>query len=307
MKKLLFIALVFCITQLKSQTIVTPSICMATTDTASNNNIIYWDKTPYTHVDSFIVYRETMNNVFSRIGAQPYTALSKFKDTARSVGPANGDPTISAYRYTLQIRDSSENYSALSPYHTTIYTVNGNGNGTFVWNLYTVGGTTVTPVAYFNLMRDDNSIGHFVAIASTSNTQTALTDPNYSTYAATATWRVDAMGFNCTPTLRSTQTTATTISHSNPVYGVATGIKKTSTTNQINIYPNPAQNSFTIQTSTNEKQTLSIFNINGKQVLSQTITGTTNIDAGNLNAGIYDISLINNESVINKRLVIVKQ
>ena len=82
------------------------------------------------------------------------------------------------------------------------------------------------------------------------------------------------------------------------------GINKFSKSSSINIYPNPAQNNFTIET--NEKQTISMFDINGKLILLQIITGTTNIDASNFNAGVYNISITNNTSVINKRLVIVK-
>ncbi|HTA63022.1 MAG TPA: T9SS type A sorting domain-containing protein [Bacteroidia bacterium] len=72
------------------------------------------------------------------------------------------------------------------------------------------------------------------------------------------------------------------------------------------IYPNPAQNIFTIETSSADKQTVLVFDVNGKQVLQQTINGTTNIDASNLSAGVYNISITNNQSTKNKRLVIVK-
>jgi len=85
-----------------------------------------------------------------------------------------------------------------------------------------------------------------------------------------------------------------------------TGINKIAELAQLNIYPNPAQNNFTVEVSTNDKQTISIFDVNGKQVLSQTITGTTNIDANNFNAGVYNINIANSAGVANKRLVIVK-
>ncbi|HXU26812.1 MAG TPA: T9SS type A sorting domain-containing protein [Bacteroidia bacterium] len=74
----------------------------------------------------------------------------------------------------------------------------------------------------------------------------------------------------------------------------------------IQIYPNPAQNNFTVEVSTNEKQILNVYDINGKLVLSQTINGTTNIDACNFSAGVYNISIINSAGVTNRRLVIVK-
>jgi hypothetical protein len=83
-------------------------------------------------------------------------------------------------------------------------------------------------------------------------------------------------------------------------------INQASNQNQLLIYPNPAQNNFTIQTNNADKHTLQLFDINGKLVLSQTINGTSNINTANLPAGVYNLSLQNPNQVVNKRLVIVK-
>lgn len=84
------------------------------------------------------------------------------------------------------------------------------------------------------------------------------------------------------------------------------GIPTFNTQQTILIYPNPAQNNFTVEVSNTDKQTLQVFDINGNQILSQTITGKTLIDASNLSSGVYNISITSNVGVINKRLVIVK-
>ena len=73
-----------------------------------------------------------------------------------------------------------------------------------------------------------------------------------------------------------------------------------------NIYPNPSNGSFVIEPSNQTKQTMQVYDVNGKLVLSQTITGKTSIDASSLNEGVYNISLISNEGVVNKRVVIVR-
>ena len=54
------------------------------------------------------------------------------------------------------------------------------------------------------------------------------------------------------------------------------------------------------------KQTLQLFDVNGKIVLSQTLNGKTNIDATNLAEGVYNLNLISLSGVVNKRLVIVR-
>ncbi|HXU26715.1 MAG TPA: T9SS type A sorting domain-containing protein, partial [Bacteroidia bacterium] len=85
------------------------------------------------------------------------------------------------------------------------------------------------------------------------------------------------------------------------------GINKTTDiSNQINIYPNPTSTNFTIETNNTDKQTLQLFDVNGKLVLSQIINGKTNVDASNLAEGVYNLSLINSSGIANKRLVIVR-
>ncbi len=75
----------------------------------------------------------------------------------------------------------------------------------------------------------------------------------------------------------------------------------------VSVYPNPTNGLFTIELNTKEKQNLQLFDMAGNIVLSQTIeNGKANIDANYLAAGIYNISIKGNTSVINQKLVIVK-
>ncbi len=295
-----------------STLLVAPDICLVSDDSivgSNQYNVIYWDKTIYPNAAAFVIYREVSTNVYKKIGSQPYSALSEFVDTARSVGPSNGDPQFGAYKYAMQIMDTSGTYSFMSAYHNTVYIQHN--SGTFSWNLYTVGNNTYTPVTNFELMRDNNNDGNWTLVAAVSGGQTSLTDPNYSTYQSIANWRVDADGFNCTPTLRLAGGNNTTLaakvkSHSNQSNNRAAGIKQNLINQQVSVYPNPATGNFNVETSTTEKQQLQLVDVNGRIVLSQTITGKLTIDASYLSEGVYNISLINAESVINKKLVIIK-
>ncbi len=87
---------------------------------------------------------------------------------------------------------------------------------------------------------------------------------------------------------------------------LTTGVNEHAFNSQINIYPNPAATIFVIETNTKDKQTVQLFDINGRLVLNQNINGTTNIDATNLNGGIYMLTIKTANSVINKKLVIVR-
>jgi hypothetical protein len=87
----------------------------------------------------------------------------------------------------------------------------------------------------------------------------------------------------------------------------ALGVKQVFVNNQqLNIYPNPNNGSFVIETTATTKQTLQVYDVSGRLVLSQTINGKTSIDASSLNEGIYNVSIIGSSSVENKRLVIAK-
>ena len=70
------------------------------------------------------------------------------------------------------------------------------------------------------------------------------------------------------------------------------------------IYPNPAQNNFTIELSSNEKHQLQLFDISGKQILSQSISGTTTIEASLLENGVYFIQLKNSSGASTKKIIV---
>lgn len=289
---------------------ITPDICLVSADTmwgGKEYNVIYWDKTPYTTVSEFVVLREVTSGVYKPIGHVPYSALSMFIDTTRSVGPANGDPLIGTYRYKIQLMDTASSFSFMSPYHNTVFFQNN--SGTFNWNLYTVESMTLTPVTQFDLVRDDNATGAWHILSSIAGTQTSQTDPQYSTYATTADWRVEAQGFNCTPTFRLGQNSnqaAIIKSKSNITNNRGIGVEKYNQASAISIYPNPAKGNFVLETSVSEKQQMQIIDVNGKVVLSSTISGTTTVDVSSLSEGVYTVMLINSKRVSQNRLAIVK-
>jgi hypothetical protein len=74
----------------------------------------------------------------------------------------------------------------------------------------------------------------------------------------------------------------------------------------VSVYPNPSKGNFIVEINSTEKQTMQLFDVNGKLVLTQIINGKTNIDVSNLAEGVYNLSLINSEwFVVNKRVVIL--
>jgi len=86
-----------------------------------------------------------------------------------------------------------------------------------------------------------------------------------------------------------------------------TSINIINSNKNLTIYPNPTKGVFIIERNIAIKQTVHIYDLTGKLVLSQTINDKTNIvDATNLQEGVYNVSIFEDTSLVNKRLVIIK-
>ncbi|HEX7413271.1 MAG TPA: T9SS type A sorting domain-containing protein [Bacteroidia bacterium] len=125
-------------------------------------------------------------------------------------------------------------------------------------------------------------------------------------------FNIDPNPYNCLPNYISAMSAADlakplcATGNSNGCPVAVAGIQQFANSNEVSIYPNPSNGSFIIEPSNNTKQTVNVYDVNGKLVLSQTLNGKTTIDASSLNEGVYNISISSDEGIVNKRLVIVK-
>ncbi|HEX7414637.1 MAG TPA: T9SS type A sorting domain-containing protein, partial [Bacteroidia bacterium] len=85
-----------------------------------------------------------------------------------------------------------------------------------------------------------------------------------------------------------------------------TGIEQFANSNEATIYPNPTSNQFIIEATTTNKLTLYLYDVNGRLVLTKSVSGKATIDVSSLNEGVYTVSIISNEGVVNKKLVILR-
>jgi hypothetical protein len=285
-----------------------PDICMVTVDSADVFNEIYWDKTAYPNLDSMIIYREVISNTYKRIGAVSKTALSMWKDTARSIGPANGDPKISTYRYKIQIRDTCGQYGPKSLWHNTVFFTQ-NGSGTFFWTSnYMIEGPT-NPVQTYSLLVNTNptvTTSSFVPIGTTTGNQSTLADPFYNFYSAVADWRVEAdLGYVCTPSMRGGTGTngialkATKTRSNIQNNRMAIGINEIQFKNRFRVYPNPATNVLTMETLyAGEDIDVLITNVIGQTIYTDKLVKgvyTKTINVGTFAKGIYSL-VVNSQS-----------
>lgn len=276
----------------------TPSICMATVDSLSQFNIIYWDKTPFAggEVDTFVVYRDIANNNYAPIGKVPYDSLSQFTDTVRSRYAANGDPNASSWRYKISAIDSCGNEGAKSPYHQTVFIQNTGGN--FSWNQYLIEGqiTPVPALSNYLFLRDNTSTGNYLTIQTLSASSTAYTDGQYTIYQATGAWRVKTnWAISCEPTRGTIITTRSNIKTSAITTSVANN-----TMDQMQISPNPASEAITIQCPGGYKKlNLQVFDALGQLVYNEQLSGdgsskailTKQLDVSTFKKGIYIVNI----------------
>lgn len=285
----------------------TPSICMATCDASSTNNIVYWDKTAYNNVDSFYVYREVVPGGYARIAAVSNDSLSEFVDTSRHVGPANGDPDLAAYKYKLQILDNCGNLSAMSPYHRTIH-IEDSGAGEFSWALrYEIEGAP-NPVTNYILLCDTLGVDVWGPVAVVSSTDTTAVDPGFASHPTIANWRVKTnWPIVCTSTRATVNTTRSNIKNGM----TTTGIAGPNLMNLVLIYPNPAADEITIQLSDAfSTAVISIYNLTGQLVYQTSVAGpqgavgTKRIDTRGFASGMYTVQIENNTQIVHKKLVV---
>lgn len=84
-----------------------------------------------------------------------------------------------------------------------------------------------------------------------------------------------------------------------------TGINEFNLANyEISVYPNPSNKFITIETNKSETQTISLFDVIGRSVLTQACSNKTTIDVTNLNEGIYNLIIKTDNNILNKKLVI---
>ncbi|MCE3278730.1 MAG: hypothetical protein K0S44_921 [Bacteroidetes bacterium] len=279
-------------------TTIPQEICMVTVDDASTHNIIYWEKSSATNIDSFRIYREDMTNVYTLIGAVHFDSLSEYHDYG-------SNPNTTTKRYKISAVDNCGGESVKSNYHNTIYIVD-NGSGQFTWNpLYTIE-NGANPVNNYVLMRDNNNTGSWSQVATTAGTQNTLVDPAYASY-PNGKWYVEtAWGISCTPTRATVNTTRSNIKNA----GLSIGVNENSLLSSVLVYPNPANENVTIEVPASESSIdMQITNAVGQIVYSQKFSSSNSkavlqIHTDNFAKGIYTIIIKNGSGQAFRKLVL---
>lgn len=266
-----------------------PSICMVNIDTASNKNVIVWEKTTGLPIDSFVIYKETnVSNVYSRIGSSAYHNLSEFVDMSSS-------PEIKSDSYKIAILDSCGQETEKGALHKTMHLSINQGTGNswnLIWNDY-VGFTASSYIIYRG-----TSPNNLTLINSTTAGNTSFSD--FSAPSGYVYYQVEVVNPSmCNSTWKTFNSTRSNIATNAP-----TQIGENNNLSNIYFYPNPANDKLTIEAQPIIESTFSIYNVSGQELLKQRIKESkTQIDISSLASGVYYIKFSNDKYVEVKKIV----
>lgn len=270
-------------------------ICLVTVDSATNSNIVVWEKPQDDLVSNFIVYKETdISDVYEAIGTVEYDSLSMFVDP-------NSNPLVKSYRYKLGFADSKGNEYPLSSYHQTIHLSINQGVGNswnLIWNDY-----LGINVPSYTIYRSNNG-SEYSKIATISSSFNSYTDIDAP--AGTLHYYVEVINENgCNLTLRET-------SFNNSISNIVTNNFLSVDDNEmmnVSVYPNPASGTVKMTLRDNKEYRIQLVDLTGQVIFGEEKTGgkyfsEMKIDVSQFKNGLYLIRISDGSHQIAKKLVI---
>jgi len=282
-------------------------ICIVTTDTAINKNVIVWGRNNSPPNGSFNVYR-LISSGWLKIASVPDTALSEYIDTAVN-------PSTQSYSYKISTVDSCGE-SALSLANNSIFlqVLIGSGKDSLSWTPY-IGFTTTV----YKIYRGP-AFGALTLIDSVSSGTLYYVDvspPPGSIYLVEA----ENPAGSCVPTHRHTSPHEiipnTTASFSNGgIPHKPSGIEEISPViSSLTVSPNPSNGLFSVSYNLTKAQNVNLSVIdafgriiyNKEFVSQQTGVSKQLLDLEYLADGIYSLRIFTNDGIAVKKIVILKR
>lgn len=272
-----------------------PQICLVTVDTATQHNVIVWEK-DVPGIMTYRVMRETSTEgQFNLIATIPADSLSVFEDTVANTASK-------AWKYEIQVTDSCGGISILSAAHQPIHlSVDSVTNGVdLIWSDY----QGFTYNEYF-IYRHHFSTG-WVKIDSLPNGYNYYFDSNPPQPFDSLSYMIEVLPNNpCTPTRGVINTTRSNIK---TVNNARVGIESFDLGTEVSLFPNPASEEFLVAFSRAIEGKIEVINELGQTLIEKQIKQETSlrINSSTLNAGVYTIRVSNKNQFANKRMIIIR-
>lgn len=272
---------------------------------SKNKNRIFWDKSIYSGVDKFNIYRESnIADSYAKIGSVSVDSASTFVDTLSF-------PNVQSNRYKLSILDKCGLETDLSDYHKTMHLSINKGVGA-AWNLIWESYEGYT-VSTYNIYRG-TSVNNVTQIGTLSGNNNQFSD--FSAPAGDVYYQVEAIksGASAIKAVNNVESliTVTETSRSN----IATNVSGSSGINElreisdlITIYPNPTSSKFdfSVKMDMNGESNYFIYNMLGAIVQTDRIVANKQrITLDNLPNGIYTFVVKSERMTGSRKLIIQK-
>ncbi|MBL7897126.1 MAG: T9SS type A sorting domain-containing protein [Crocinitomicaceae bacterium] len=272
-------------------------ICLVTVDTLTNTNLLVWEKEISTDIDYYNIYRETsVAGEFLFLASVPYSDESVYNDITAS-------PQIRSWRYKLAAVNMCGEESDLSEFHKTIHLTISFGLSNTVnlnWDNY-----EGFAFGTFEIWRHTNSTG-WDNIQDLPSSLFSFTDspPN-----------INGLDYiiSITPPATCTSTTGKVQDHnssrsnkSSSITGDLVSTNEEDKTGLTNVYPNPSNGNFNLIVVPQLSDSYSAFvtDASGRTILQFSSSDVmTEIDLSNFSDGIYNLQILVDDQVINRKLV----
>lgn len=271
-----------------------PTICMVSCDTATNRNMVIWNKVPGLQISSYSVYRETyQNNVFTKIAEVPFGDLGVYVDP-------DVNPLVRSYTYALtatrQSGDESNLGKSLRSYHLTI------NPGVYGYNLFWNDmNTSVFEFSNVQTIRIFRKYlnGSWEAIDSVPSNVNSYTD--IFTTTGLAYYYIEAILLEpCHPFLKSGayNSIISNIAASAPL-GVEAGKE-----DGVSVFPNPVKNILKVNSNRKTGLRIQVFRTDGSCVYENVSQEQSmDVDMSGFSSGLYIVKLSNENSVFVQRVI----
>jgi hypothetical protein len=275
----------FTLGPISASTIPLPNVfmCMVTVNETTGKNQIVWDPFPSDVHETVVVFKESnVQGVYEEIGTAPYDGIGVFEDL-------NSNPIIQANRYAIGTRDScgSQTASVAALNHKTIHLTANQGIGNninLIWTAYeanTIEGAM--QISSYNIYRgaSASSLSLIATVAGNVLSYTDIAPP-----AVEFLYVIEVAGLGCDPSREMMS------SRSNVMNLLASNITE-ETNSTLQIFPNPASTSITIQINESDLGSqVFIFNAIGQEVFSERIASVNQLlNIEKLNEGFYFLKL----------------
>ena len=282
-------------------------ICFVTVDTASNHNLVIWERQNSPSSGTYNIYRETaVSGVYTLLASQPISQFTTYLDVT-------SNPLVQPYRYQITTTDACGQESDTSYHHRSIHlqvSPSPFGGWNLSWTAY-----EGLPIATYNIYRGPN-ISNLTLLTQVSGsvfTYTDLTPPAGPIY-----YLIEAVHpfGGCTPSrwAQPGNTFDYNSMLSNLEYADPNGINENnSLQNSLTVSPNPNNGVFTVNcnVATSDDVTVTITDAVGRVVYTNTqgSQGTAfhqEIDLTSLAAGMYNVKVTSGTSEGITKLVITQ-